>query len=284
MKCENQKRAGKILTIYKISLLLLFLLFSSVEANDKLSSGDVVLIPLEEPEVDYDFYYNDNLVTKIINHDRLYLLFGIPYSSSEGINSFVLSSNDVKKIIKLDINKKTYARQDIKINKYREKTEQELVRIYREKQEITRAKKMLYNTYPDYNFTLPVDGIVTGVYGTERFYNGIKGNYHNGHDIAAEIGTPIYAPSKGKVMLIGNYFYNGKFVMINHGNNLISIFLHMDDIKVVKNSIVDKGQIIGTVGNTGLSTGPHLHWSVLLNNTYVDPLALVKKSKAKLDN
>ena len=69
--------------------------------------------------------------------------------------------------------------------------------------------------------------------------------------------------------------------MINHGNNLISIFLHMDDIKVMKNSIIDKGQIIGTVGNTE-STGPHLHWSVILNNTYVDPLTLVKKSKAEL--
>ena len=263
---------------------MLTLLFSSVEANDKFSNGGVVLIPLEGQEMDYDFYYNDNLVTKIINRDRIYLLFGIPYSSSEGKNSFVLTSDNVKKIIKLNIDKKTVARQDIKINKFREKTKEELGRIYKEKQEITKAKKMLYNVYPDYNFIIPVDGIVTGVYGTERFYNGIKGNYHNGHDIAAETGTPIYSPSKGKVILTGNYFYNGKFVMINHGNNLISIFLHMDDIKVMKNSIIDKGQIIGTVGNTGASTGPHLHWSVILNNTYVDPLTLVKKSKAELDN
>ena len=70
-------------------------------------------------------------------------------------------------------------------------------------------------------------------------------------------------------MLTGHYYYNGKFVMINHGNNLISMFLHMDDINVTQGSIIKKGQIIGSVGNTGLSTGPHLHWSVLLNNTYV---------------
>jgi murein DD-endopeptidase MepM/ murein hydrolase activator NlpD len=72
--------------------------------------------------------------------------------------------------------------------------------------------------------------------------------------------------------------------MINHGNNLISIFLHMNDIHVHAGKNVDKGEPIGTVGNTGLSTGPHLHWSVLLNNTYVDPLGLVKNSKVKLDN
>ena len=72
--------------------------------------------------------------------------------------------------------------------------------------------------------------------------------------------------------------------MINHGNNLISIFLHMNDIHVHEGKNVDKGEPIGTVGNTGLSTGPHLHWSVLLNNTYVDPLGLVKNNKVKLDN
>ena len=72
--------------------------------------------------------------------------------------------------------------------------------------------------------------------------------------------------------------------MINHGNSLISIFLHMNDIYVSRGTIVEKGEVIGTVGNTGLSTGPHLHWSVLLNNTYVDPLGLVNNSKVKLDN
>ena len=84
-------------------------------------------------------------------------------------------------------------------------------------------------------------------------------------------------------MLTGNYYYNGKFVMINHGNNLISIFLHMNQINVSKGSIVEKGEIIGTVGNTGLSTGPHLHWSVMLNNVYVDPIEFIKKVKAELD-
>ena len=79
---------------------------------------------------------------------------------------------------------------------------------------------------------IPVEGIVTGVYGTQRYYNGKKGNYHNGHDIAADTGTTIYSPSSGKVILTGDYYYNGKFVMINHGNSLISIFLHMNDIHV----------------------------------------------------
>ena len=76
-------------------------------------------------------------------------------------------------------------------------------------------------------------------------------------------------------MLTGNYYYNGKFIMVNHGNNLISIFLHLDKILVKKNDIIEKGQVLGAIGSTGLSTGPHLHWSVLLNNSYIDPLELV---------
>ena len=96
-----------------------------------------------------------------------------------------------------------------------------------------------------------------------------------GGAIAADLGTPVNAPSSGIVMLTGNFYYNGKFIMVNHGNNLISIFLHLDEIAVKKDDLIEKGQIIGAIGSTGLSTGPHLHWSVMLNNSYIDPLDLI---------
>ena len=124
-------------------------------------------------------------------------------------------------------------------------------------------------------FIIPAQGPTSGTYGTVRYYNGKKGNYHNGHDIAAPLGTHIHAPSSGVVMLTGDYYYNGKFIMVNHGNNLISMFLHLDDIAIKKDDEIIKGQFIGTIGTTGLSTGPHLHWSVLLNNSYIDPLKLI---------
>ena len=85
-------------------------------------------------------------------------------------------------------------------------------------------------------------------------------------------------------MLTGHYYYNGKFVMLDHGNGLVSIFLHMDDIHVSKGNVIKKDHVIGTVGNTGLSTGPHLHWSVMVNNVYVDPLEFINKPMTELDN
>ncbi len=238
--------------------------------------GDVVLVPLSEKEREYDFYYQNNIITKIIEKNSPYLLFGIPYGTKPGIRYFTLKSGEKIKNIKIKINDKEFNTQYINFKKNNsKKVKIDYERIIEEKNKIVSARKIKFNHYPDYKFVTPTKGIVTGTYGTKRFYNGKEGRYHNGHDIAAAIGTKIIAPSSGKVILTGDYYYNGKFVMINHGNNLISIYLHMDKITVNIGDLVNKSQMLGTVGNTGRSTGPHLHWSVMLNNTYVDPLSLV---------
>ena len=283
-KLKGQRQDGRINIIFKIFLsITLFLFQNNISASNLIGNGSIVLIPLENNEKYNEYQYKNNIVTKVLKDNKPYLLFGIPYHSSPGMNTFEFKSDNMNKIINLSIRKKHFTTQNININKYREKTKEELERIYKEKEEIQKAKNIRYDNFPDFNFITPTNGIVTGVYGTQRYYNGVKGRYHNGHDIAADIGTPIFSPSKGKIILTGNYYYNGKFVMINHGNNLISIFLHMNQINVSKGSIVEKGEIIGTVGNTGLSTGPHLHWSVMLNNVYVDPIEFIKKVKAELD-
>ena len=284
LKLKDQRQDGRINIIFKIFLsITLFLFQNNISASNLIGNGSIILIPLENNEKYYEYKYKNNIVTRVLKDNKPYLLFGIPYHSSPGMNTFEFKSDNTNKIINLSIRKKHFTTQNININKYREKTKEELERIYKEKEEIQKAKNIRYDNFPDFNFITPTNGIVTGVYGTQRYYNGVKGRYHNGHDIAADIGTPIYSPSKGKIILTGNYYYNGKFVMINHGNNLISIFLHMNQISVSKGSIVEKGEIIGTVGNTGLSTGPHLHWSVMLNNVYVDPIEFIKKVKAELD-
>ena len=284
LKLKDQRQDGRINIIFKIFLsITLFLFQNNISASNLIGNGSIILIPLENNEKYYEYEYKNNIVTRVLKDNKPYLLFGIPYHSSPGMNTFEFKSDNMNKIINLSIRKKHFTTQNININKYRKKTKEELERIYKEKEEIQKAKNIRYDNFPDFNFITPTNGIVTGVYGTQRYYNGVKGRYHNGHDIAADIGTPIFSPSKGKIMLTGNYYYNGKFVMINHGNNLISIFLHMNQINVSKGSIVEKGEIIGTVGNTGLSTGPHLHWSVMLNNVYVDPIEFIKKVKAELD-
>jgi murein DD-endopeptidase MepM/ murein hydrolase activator NlpD len=267
---------GKIKISYRLILATFFIILSNISnSNESYSPGDVVLIALNQSFNNSDFYYMNNLVTTVIKNDRPYLLFGIPYNTKHGTNNFKFSSDNAIKKITLEVMAKEYPVQNIQIDKYKTKTNKELKRILNEKKEIINAKKNTYKVHPDFNFIMPAEGTVTGVYGTQRYYNGKKGNFHNGHDIAGDSGTPVYAPSSGKVVLTGDYYYNGKFIMINHGNNLISMFLHLNDIFIAQDQIVKKGEIIGTIGSTGLSTGPHLHWSVLLNNAYINPLALV---------
>ena len=136
---------------------------------------------------------------------------------------------------------------------------------------LKQARDYWYDIFPDLRFTIPANGIITGRFGTKRFYNGKAGKPHNGLDIGAEKGTKIMAPSGGKIILTGHYYYNGKFILLDHGMGLKSIFIHLDEVLVKKGQLVSKGELIGKIGNTGKSSGPHLHWSLMLNKTYVDP-------------
>ena len=267
---------GRITILSRLLILPLLFIFSvNTYSDTDYNPGDVVFISLSENESSMNFYHNRNLTTKVLKDNRPYLLFGIPYYTKEGKNEFIFKSENILKKVTLNILRKKYPIQKIEIKKFKTKTEDEYKRIANERALMIKAKKQTYNKFPDYMFTMPAVGPTSGTYGTIRYYNGKKGNYHNGHDIAAEIGTPVYAPSSGVVMLTGNFYYNGKFIMVNHGNNLISIFLHLDEIAVKKDDILEKGQVIGAIGSTGLSTGPHLHWSVMLNNSYIDPLKLI---------
>ena len=114
-------------------------------------------------------------------------------------------------------------------------------------------------------FVRPVDGRVTGVYGSQRIYGGLPRSPHWGLDLAAPTGTPVRAPAPGIVRLAdGPYLIEGNFVLLDHGAGLTSIYIHLDRIAVKAGDRVAGGDIIGTVGTTGRSTGPHLHWGLSL--------------------
>lgn len=131
-------------------------------------------------------------------------------------------------------------------------------------------------------FIAPAKGKVTGVYGSQRFYNGKPGRPHYGIDYAGATGTPVTAPAAGKVvMYVPDMFYSGGTMIIDHGHGVTSTFLHLSASFVKEGEIVKKGQKVAAIGSTGRSTGPHLDWRVNWKHVKLDPALALKAFEYK---
>lgn len=128
------------------------------------------------------------------------------------------------------------------------------------------------------SFLRPNSGRVSTVFGVRRYYNGVfaQDYYHRGVDYASGTGSPVVAPAAGRVSLVGQesegFRVHGNTVGIDHGQGVLSIMLHLNQIDVREGDFVRAGQKIGTVGSTGASTGPHLHWGLYIHGVSVDPV------------
>ncbi|MBF2016243.1 MAG: M23 family metallopeptidase [Rivularia sp. T60_A2020_040] len=126
-------------------------------------------------------------------------------------------------------------------------------------------------------FTRPNNSRVSTIYGVRRYYNGKFANdyYHRGVDYAGGTGSPVVAPAAGRVALVGTvsqgFRVHGNTVGIDHGQGVTSIYLHLNSINVKEGDMVKQGQLIGGIGSTGASTGPHLHWGLYVNGQSIDP-------------
>lgn len=130
-----------------------------------------------------------------------------------------------------------------------------------------------------FQYPLGREFVQSGVYGSQRVLNGEPKNPHHGIDYAAPAGEPILAPAAGEVVLADpDMYFEGGLVVIDHGMGVMGLFMHMSEVSVEAGDFVEAGEVVGKVGSTGRSTGPHLHWGLRIRGDYIDPqLALAFK-------
>ena len=160
-------------------------------------------------------------------------------------------------------------------------SEEHLERIRAERAKVGRAKAQRLSRDDGFRavrdgFVWPVTGRISGVYGSQRIYNGTPGTPHYGVDVARPTGTPVTAPAAGVVTLAEpDLFYSGGTVILDHGYGLSSSFLHLSEVSVAVGDQLGPGDLIGAIGATGRATGPHLDWRMSWFNQRIDPQLLV---------
>ncbi len=215
--------------------------------------------------------------------NRWHALVGIPLDAPPGNFDFEVFFRSTVRTHSIAIADKRYPEQRLTIKDQRkvEPNPDDLRRIERE-QKITEAvKKRFSEGEPDTALDQPSPGPLSSRFGLKRFFNGLPRNPHAGLDVAAGTGTPVHAPSDAVVANTGDYFFNGNTVFLDHGQGLITAYMHLSRIDVRPGQLVKRGKLLGAIGATGRVTGPHLHWAVILNNTPVDPEIFLTRRSPK---
>lgn len=250
--------------------------------------GGIAIVELGTAGDKPSAYYSDKPVMVKRRGDGWIALVGLPLSSKPGNHTLRLADVGGKmQTRRFKVTDKQYEEQHITLKNKRQVDPyaDDLKRIRREQARSRKAFASWDATrIAELDFLLPVSGRLSGTFGKKRFFNGQPRRPHSGLDIAAPTGTPVKAPAAGKVIETGNYFFNGNTVFIDHGEGLVTMFCHLDSIDVKVGQTVNRGDVVARVGATGRVTGPHLHWTVSMNNTRVDPgLFLSLETIAMLD-
>ena len=125
-------------------------------------------------------------------------------------------------------------------------------------------------------FVQPVPGEISTPFGLRRVINRQNKSPHSGVDLRAEEGTPVLASNAGFVAIVDDLFFSGKSVILDHGQGIYSMYFHLSEILVLEGEKINKGDVLGQVGSTGRSTGPHLHWGIRIHGSKVDPFSLLR--------
>ena len=254
--------------LFKIFIFLVFVLSAELKSEIVVDPGEMIAIKTAScPDIKNKkvFFYVFNTIE--------YAIVPSPYTkNSKLINTYC---------VPIKVNKKNFGESRITISDTSKVnlSEEDTQRAYKESQIIKNSlNKYSTDIKSSLKFINPVNGIISSRYGKQRYINNQPRSPHLALDIAAAEGTKIIAPAAGKVLLVGDFFYSGNYLILDHGFGLISSYSHMSEVNVKTNDYLEQGDVIGKVGSTGRVTGPHLHWTVYVNNERIKPESLIAEN------
>jgi hypothetical protein len=149
-------------------------------------------------------------------------------------------------------------------------------RVDREAKELSAIWSRVTERLWEESFIMPLDGGLSTRFGTRRIINSNKRSAHRGVDIKGMMGEPVKASNRGLVVYIGDTFFGGNTVLVDHGQGIYTVYMHMSKVNVIKRELVSRGDVIGLVGSTGRSTGPHLHFGVKVGGVSASPVSMTR--------
>ena len=276
---KKSKLAGQIVALH-CALALGMPAAHSLPVDERVPGG-IAVVPLADmtrPEVLLD----RQRVLVIGSPGRWHAVAGIGLDVAPGVVFLQVGNDKAARRIPLQVLPRDYPTQHIQIADQRkvDPLPEDLKRIELESARMAAVKSDWSDVeVPPLDLQQPVAGTISGNYGLRRIFNGQPRQPHGGMDIVAPRGTPVHAAAAGRVALVGDFFFNGNTVFIDHGQRLLTMYCHLDQLLVQQGEELAAGATIGAVGQTGRATGPHLHWGVYLNGAAVNPALLLRTTQ-----
>jgi murein DD-endopeptidase MepM/ murein hydrolase activator NlpD len=275
------------LKVLSVIMLLLFLPVTAsagakgtkpkiILSPKKVGPGDILLITVQGAAGRVEGTFNGRMLYFNPSKKSFKAVAGIDLLSELGKYDLEINCNGAKYKRSVSVSDKAYPVQRLTLPKG-------MVELSPENEaRADREQKRIAEIWPNHTdrswtggFVNPREGDISTPFGVKRFINGIPKNPHTGVDVSADEGAEVRAPNSGVAVLVEEHFFAGNSVVLDHGQGIFTMFFHLSRTVVEPGQAVKKGDVIGLVGSTGRSTGPHLHWGARMQGTRIDPLQLI---------